>query len=125
MDDENEQIAHKSSYSGQNPLPFQAKLEFARHTIKLPPKSPNLNAYAERFVRTIKESCLDQMIFFGEDMLRNAIRELVTHYHLERNHQGVENRLLVPLEITSTRTPVVQKRERLSGLLNYYYREAA
>ena len=93
--------------------------------IKLPPRSPNLNAYAERFVRTIKESCLDQMIFFGEDMLRNAIRELVTHYHLERNHQGVENRLLVPLEITSTRTLVVQKRERLSGLLNYYYREAA
>src|SRR5215831_13835692 len=88
--------------------------------IKLPPRSPNLNAYAERFVRTIKESCLDQMIFSGEDMLRNAIRELVTHYHLERNHQGVENRLLVPLEITSTRTPVVQNRERLAGLLNYY-----
>ena len=86
--------------------------------IKLPPRPPNLNAYAERFVRTIKESCLDQMIFSGEDMLRNAIRELVTHYHLERNHQGVENRLLVPLEITSTKTPVVQKRERLGGLLN-------
>ncbi len=82
------------------------------------------NAYAERFVRTIKESCLDQMIFFGEDMLRNAIREFVTHYHLERNHQGVENRLLVPLEITIKSTPVVQKRERLGGLLNYYYREA-
>ena len=65
------------------------------------------------------------MIFFGEDMLRNAIREFVTHYHLERNHQGLENRLLVPLEITSTGTPVVQKRERLGGLLNYYYREAA
>jgi transposase InsO family protein len=83
------------------------------------------NAYAERFVRTIKESCLDQMIFFGEDMLRNAIREFVAHYHLERNHQGLENRLLVPLKITSTRTPVVHKRERLGGLLNYYYREAA
>jgi transposase InsO family protein len=93
--------------------------------IKLPPRSPNLNAYAERFVRTIKESCLDQMIFFGEDMLRNAIREFVVHYHLERNHQGLENRLLVPLEITSMWTAVVQKRERLGGLLNYYYREAA
>ena len=89
------------------------------------PRKPDVVAYAERFVRTIKESCLDQMIFFGKDMLRNAIRELVTHYHLERNHQAVENRLLVPLEITSTRTPVVQKRERLGGLLNYYYREAA
>ena len=93
--------------------------------IKLPPRSPNLNAYAERFVRTIKESCLDQMIFFGEDMLRNAIREFVAHYHFERNHQGLENRLLVPLKITSTRTPVVHKRGRLGGLLNYYYREAA
>src|SRR5262252_5394484 len=58
--------------------------------IKLPPRSPNLN-HAERFVRTIKESCLDQMILFGEDMLRNGIREFVTHYHLERNHQGREN----------------------------------
>src|SRR5215831_2250268 len=66
--------------------------------IKLPPRPPNLNAYAERFVRTIKESCLDQMIFFGKDMLRNAIRELVTHYHLERNHQGLENRLIVPMK---------------------------
>jgi len=86
MDDENEQIAHKSSYSGQNPLPFQAKLEFARHTIKLPPKSPNLNAYAERFVRSIKEGYLDQMVLFGEAALRNAVRQFVTHYHEERNH---------------------------------------
>ena len=58
--------------------------------VKLPPRSPNLNAYAERFVRSIKESCLDQMIFFGEDALRNTIREFVTHYHIERNHQGLE-----------------------------------
>jgi hypothetical protein len=77
------------------------------------------------FRPNLKESCLDQMIFFGEDMLRNAIREFVAHYHFERNHQGLENRLLVPLKITSTRTPVVHKRERLDGLLNYYYREAA
>jgi hypothetical protein len=55
-------------------------------SVKLPPQSPNLNAYAERFVRTIREDCLKQMIFFGEDALRNAIREFVTHYHLERNH---------------------------------------
>src|SRR5262249_50024358 len=93
--------------------------------IKLPPRSPNLNAYAERFVRTIKESCLDQIMFFGEDMLRNAIREFVTHYQFERNHQGLENRLLVPSEITINATAIVQKRERLGGLLNYYYRETA
>jgi putative transposase len=48
--------------------------------VKLPPRSPNLNAYAERFVRTIKESCLDRMIFFGEDMLRNTIREFAAHF---------------------------------------------
>src|SRR5262245_38871500 len=50
-------------------------------SVKLPPRSPNLNAYAERFVRTIREDCLDQMIFFGEDALRNAIREFVAHYN--------------------------------------------
>jgi hypothetical protein len=83
------------------------------------------NAYAERFVRSIKESCLDQMIFFGEDALRNVIREFITHYHIERNHQGLENRLIIPSEMINTRTAVVKKRERLSGLLNYYYRDAA
>ena len=49
-------------------------------SVKLPPRSPNLNAYAERFVHTIKEACLDRMILFGEDSLRNAIREFVEHY---------------------------------------------
>jgi hypothetical protein len=83
------------------------------------------NAYAERFVRTIKESCLERMIFFGEDALRHTIREFVMHYHFERNHQGLENRLSVPLKMIGNGTAVVQKRERLSGLLNYYYREAA
>jgi putative transposase len=63
-------------------------------SIKLPPRSPDLNAYAERFVRTIKEGCLDRMILFGEDALRNTIRELVAHYHMERNHQGLDNRLV-------------------------------
>ena len=93
--------------------------------VKLPPRSPNLNAYAERFVRSIKESCLDQMIFFGEDALRNTIREFMRHYHIERNHQGLENRLIVATEMINTGTAVVKTRERLGGLLNYYYREAA
>jgi hypothetical protein len=84
-----------------------------------------LNAYAERFVRSIKESCLDQMIFFGEDAVGNSIREFITHYHMERNHQGLQNRLIVPMEMSNIGTTVVKKRERLSGLLNYYYREAA
>ena len=93
--------------------------------VKLPRRSPNLNAYAERFVRSIKESCLDQMVFFGEDALRNTIREFETHYHFERNHQGLENKLIVPLEVIGTRTASVKKRERVGGLLSYYYREAA
>jgi transposase InsO family protein len=57
-------------------------------SVKLPPRSPNLNAHAERFVRTIKESCLERMILFGESSLRKAVHELVEHYHRERNHQG-------------------------------------
>ena len=64
--------------------------------VRLPPHSPNLNAYAERFVRTIKESCLDRMVLFGERSLRRAIREFMVHYHHERNHQGMANLLLFP-----------------------------
>src|SRR5207302_7413001 len=94
-------------------------------SIKLPPRAPNLNAYAERFVRTIKESCLEQMIFFGEDSLRKAIREFVAHYHMERNHQGLDNRLIVPMGTIGRVSGTVRKRERLGGLLNFYYREAA
>ena len=61
-------------------------------SVKLPPRSPNLNAYAERFVRTIKESCLERMILFGEGSLRKAIHEFSQHYHHERNHQGLAAR---------------------------------
>ena len=63
-------------------------------SVKLAPRSANLNAYAERFVRTIKKSCLDRLILFGEGSLRKAIREFVAHYHLERNHQGPDSRLI-------------------------------
>ena len=93
-------------------------------TVKLPPRSPNLNAYAERFVRTIKESCLDRIIIFGERGLRTAIREFVTHYHFERNHQGLGNQLVLS-SAQATSTGAVRRRDRLGGLLNYYYREAA
>jgi len=92
--------------------------------VKLPPRSPNLNAYAERFVRTIKESCLDRIIIFGEQGLRTAISEFVTHYHFERNHQGLGNQLVLSsAQVNSTRA--VRRRGRLGGLLNYYHREAA
>ena len=94
-------------------------------SVKLPPRAPNLNAYAERFVRTIKEGCLDQMIFFGEDSLRQAIHEFVIHYHQERNHQGLDNRLITPMERTIDTAATIVRRQRLGGLLNYYHRTAA
>ena len=65
------------------------------------------------------------MIFFGENSLRHALREFVAHYHLERNHQGLENRLVVPMETKAEMTGAVERRQRLGGLLNYYYRKAA
>jgi putative transposase len=92
---------------------------------KLPPRSPNLNAHAERFVRTIKESCLEQMILFGEESLRTAIREFMAHYHAERNHQGLANRLISPSPGQLGEDGVIQRRQRLGGMLNYYYRAAA
>src|SRR5204863_6499144 len=61
-------------------------------SVKLPARSPNLNAYAERFVRSIKECCLDRLILFGESSLRTAVQNFVAHYHSERNHQGLDNR---------------------------------
>ena len=92
-------------------------------SVRLPPRSPNLNAYAERFVRTIKESYLERMIFFGEEALRKVVADFIAHYHFERNHQGLENRLIVP--IIETTSGNVERRQRLGGLLNYYYRTAA
>jgi transposase InsO family protein len=94
-------------------------------SVKLPPRSPNLNAHAERFVRTIKESCLDRMILFGEGSLRKAIHEFVAHYHGERNHQGLGNRLIIPDENHAGNRGAIRRRERLGGMLNYYYRQAA
>jgi len=94
-------------------------------SIKLPPRSPNLNAHAERFVRTVKESCLERMILFGEESLRTAIHNFVAHYHTERNHQGLGNRLIIPPARRLVTAGPIQRRQRLGGMLNYYYRAAA
>jgi putative transposase len=93
--------------------------------VRCPVRAPNCNAFAERFVRSIKEECLDRLILFGEASLRRALREYVAHYHTERNHQGVGNRLLKPLARISSIDEPVECRERLGGMLNYYHREAA
>ena len=94
-------------------------------TVKLPARSPDLNAYAERFVRSIKEECLERMILLGERHLRKAVREYVTHYHGERNHQGLDNQLIESLRTDTLTKGAVRRRERLGGMLSYYYREAA
>ena len=92
--------------------------------VKLPPMSPNLNAYAERFVRTVKDECLSKYIIFSENMLRHLLKEFLAHYHAERNHQGKENKLLFPDERIHNSGEVV-KSSRLGGLLNFYYRKAS
>ena len=79
----------------------------------------------ERFMRSIKSECLDRMIFFGEDSLRRAIREYVTRYHGERNHQGLGNAIIAPLPRPTKAVGRVRCRERLGGMLRYYYRKAA
>jgi transposase InsO family protein len=99
--------------------------EVGVEAVKLRPRSPNLNAYAERFVRTIKESCLERMILFGEMSLRKAVNEFLTHYNAERNHQGLDNKLITPIVNKSASKGMIRKRERLGGMLNYYYRDAA
>jgi putative transposase len=91
----------------------------------LPAQSPNLNAYAERWVRSVKEECLSKVILFGERSLRRALRDYVDHFHAERNHQGKGNMLLFPRNTDRHREGQVRCHERLGGLLRYYHREAA
>ena len=93
--------------------------------LMLPAHSPNLNAYAERWVKSVKEECLSKLIFFGESSLRRALSEYAAHYHAERNHQGKSNVLLFPRVTETRRGGPVQCRERLGGLLRYYHQEAA
>ena len=88
-----------------------------------PERAPNANAYAERFVRSMKEECLDRMIPIGERHFRRAIAEYVEHYHQERNHQGLGNRLIAGTPVIDM-TSRVQRRPRLGGLLNFYERAA-
>jgi putative transposase len=106
---------------------FQQIIDTAGITrVPLPPRSPNLNAYAERWVRSVKEECLSRLILFGEASLRHALTQYVAHFHHERNHQGKDNLLLFPTVSQDVeRASPIQCRERLGGLLKYYAREAA
>ena len=93
--------------------------------LPLPAHSPNLNAYSERWVRSVKEECLSKLILFGERSLRRALDQYLAHFHAERNHQGKSNVLLFPRNVAVSRGQPVHCRERLGGLLRYYHREAA
>ena len=105
-------------------VPVRERLEAAGIRVAQTPfQATNANAYAERFVRSIKDECLHRMIPFGERHLRRTIAEYVEHYHRERNHQGIKNELIAGGPPT---VPVgrIRRRPRLGGLLNYYYRAA-
>ena len=94
--------------------------------LRLPPRSPNLNAFSERWVRSVKSECLSKLIIFGESSLRRALANFCEHYQDERNHQGKGNKLLfsrAPRRLSDQGT--VRCRERLGGLLKYYHHEAA
>jgi putative transposase len=95
--------------------------------LRLPARSPNLNAFSERWVKSVKNECLSKLILFGEASLRRALREYLLHYHHERNHQGKDNILLFPIveKVRNHRGSAVGCNERLGGLLKYYHLEAA
>jgi len=95
--------------------------------LKLPTRSPNLNAFAERWVLSIKSECISGLIFFGEESLQKALEEYTIHYHQERNHQGKDNRLLFPSQNFNPdeKESEIACRPRLGGVLKYYHRSAA
>jgi transposase InsO family protein len=92
--------------------------------VRTPPSAPNCNAHAERFVRSVKEECLDRIVPQGERHLRRTLQEFAAHYHRERNHQGLANELIDRV-LAQRLTGAVQRRQRVGGILNYYYRSAA
>ena len=93
--------------------------------IRLPPRSPNLNAYAERYVGSIKAECLNRLNFFGDASLRRAVGEFTLHYHQERNHQGLDNRLLLEAANDTEYGGHIVRRSKLGGMLNFYHRASA
>jgi len=103
----------------------QMIIDSGTELVRLPARSPDLNAYAERWIRGVRERCLDKMIFFGETSLRRTLDSYLIHYHRERNHQGLGNQLIEPDASVGQHTGEISCRERLGGMLKYYYRQAA
>jgi putative transposase len=91
----------------------------------LPARSPNLNAHCERFVRSIKGEALDQIVMLRERSLAYAIQQYLFYYHAERNHQGLAHQLMTAEPGLGSHSTQVSRRDRLGGLLRYYYRDTA
>jgi putative transposase len=106
---------------------FRTMLEDAGvEIVRLPSRSPNLNCFAERWIRSLRQECLSRVIRLGEKHLRQTITSYVEHYHMERNHQGLGNRLIEPVVANSNAGEGrIRRRQRVGGLLNCYYRAAA
>ncbi len=113
----------------RNPLSTKEFREMLRRggvkVIRLPPRSPNLNAYAERFVLSIRTECLDRIVPVGEAQVRRSISEYLRHYHAERNHQGLGNILIEGAPSPANTNGRVERWERLGGILKFYTRAAA
>ena len=93
--------------------------------VRLPARSPNLNAFAERFVLSIKTECLNKIIPLGEKHLRLAIKEHMEHYHTEQNHQGLDSLNIFAGDDVGRSIGDIKTRSRLGGCLNYYFRTTA
>ena len=88
-------------------------------------QAPNMNAFAERWVKSVKDECLSHVILFGQGHLERVLREYVAHFHVERPHQGLDNELIAPAQASGSPTGDVVETERLGGLLRSYHRAAA
>jgi putative transposase len=93
--------------------------------VRLPPRSPNLSPHIERFMRSLKDECLERMIFFEERSLQTATASFLDHFHSERNHQGIGNQLIMPGNEVGRPIGEIACRQRLGGTLRYYYRKVA
>jgi len=105
---------------------FRGLLESAGiRPVRLPAQSPNCNAHLERFHGSFKREAADRMIFLGEEHLRRVVAEYLEYYHRERNHQVLDGRIIQPALEVGAANGKVRRRQRLGGMLNYYYRDAA
>ena len=105
---------------------FRAILKSAgMKIIRLPPYSPDLNAFCERWVLSVKSELLSRLVIFGEEGLRRALSEYVAHFLEERNHQGLDNVIPFPQRGHASDDGEVECQERLGGLLKFYRREVA